>query len=140
MLDETDLRILALLQQNAKLTIKELSDELHLTTSPIFERMKRLEKDGYIKGYVALINPEKVGRGQVVFCNVSMPVYTTENIEAFEKIVRPNAAGDGMLSFGRHGRLSAESARQRHQRIRHLPENLRRDPHGEGPQQHCGAA
>lgn len=88
MLDETDLRILALLQQNAKLTIKELAEELHLTTSPVFERMKRLEKDGYIMGYVALVNPEKVGRGQVVFCNVSMPVYTTENIEAFEKIVR----------------------------------------------------
>lgn len=88
MLDETDLRLLALLQQNAKLTIKELAEELHLTTSPVFERMKRLEKDGYIAGYVALVNPEKVGRGQVVFCNVSMPIYTTENIEAFEKIVR----------------------------------------------------
>jgi DNA-binding Lrp family transcriptional regulator len=88
MLDETDLRILASLQKNAKLTIKELAEELHLTTSPVFERMKRLEKDGYITGYAALVNPEKVGRGQVVFCNVSMPVYTTENIEAFEKIVR----------------------------------------------------
>lgn len=88
MLDETDLRILASLQKNAKLTIKELAEELHLTTSPVFERMKRLEKEGYITGYTALVNPEKVGRGQVVFCNVSMPVYTTENIEAFEKIVR----------------------------------------------------
>ncbi len=86
--DEIDIRIMALLQQNAKLTIKELAEELHLTTSPVFERIKRLETDGYINGYVALVNPEKAGRGQVVFCNVSMPVYTTENIEAFEKIVR----------------------------------------------------
>jgi DNA-binding MarR family transcriptional regulator len=44
MLDETDIRILMLLQQNAKLTIKELSEELNLTTSPVFERIKRLEK------------------------------------------------------------------------------------------------
>ncbi len=59
MLDETDLRVLALLQQNAKLTIKELAEALHLTTSPVFERIKRLEKEGYINNYVALVNPEK---------------------------------------------------------------------------------
>lgn len=88
MLDETDIRILMLLQQNAKLTIKELSEELNLTTSPVFERIKRLEKEGIISNYVALVNPEKVGKGQVVFCNVSMPVYTKENINEFEETVR----------------------------------------------------
>ena len=88
MLDETDIRILMLLQQNAKLTIKELSEELNLTTSPVFERIKRLEKEEIISGYVALVNPEKVGKGQVVFCNVSMPVYTKENINEFEEAVR----------------------------------------------------
>lgn len=88
MLDETDIRILMLLQQNAKLTIKELSEELNLTTSPIFERIKRLEKEEIISSYVALVNPEKVGKGQVVFCNVSMPVYTKENINEFEEAVR----------------------------------------------------
>lgn len=88
MLDETDIRILMLLQQNAKLTIKELSEELNLTTSPIFERIKRLEKEEIISSYVALVNPEKVGKGQVVFCNVSMPVYTKENINEFEETVR----------------------------------------------------
>lgn len=88
MLDETDIRILMLLQQNAKLTIKELSEELNLTTSPVFERIKRLEKEEIISSYVALVNPEKVGKGQVVFCNVSMPVYTKENINEFEEAVR----------------------------------------------------
>jgi DNA-binding Lrp family transcriptional regulator len=88
MLDETDTRILMLLQQNAKLTIKELSEELNLTTSPVFERIKRLEKEGIISNYVALVNPEKVGKGQVVFCNVLMPVYTKENINEFEQTVR----------------------------------------------------
>lgn len=88
MLDNVDKQILGLLQQNAKLTIKELAEELNLTTSPIFERIKRLEKEGVIEGYVALLNPDRVGKGQVVFCNVSMPIYTKENIENFENIVR----------------------------------------------------
>lgn len=88
MLDNVDKQILGLLQQNAKLTIKELAEELNLTTSPIFERIKRLEKEGVIEGYVALLNSERVGKGQVVFCNVSMPIYTKENIENFERIVR----------------------------------------------------
>jgi DNA-binding Lrp family transcriptional regulator len=88
MLDNVDKQILGLLQQNAKLTIKELAEELNLTTSPIFERIKRLEKEGVIEAYVALLNPERVGKGQVVFCNVSMPIYTKENIDSFEKIVQ----------------------------------------------------
>lgn len=88
MLDIIDKKILTLLQQNAKLTIKELAEALNLTTSPIFERIKRLEKEGIIEGYVALLNAEKVEKGQVVFCNVSMPIYTKENIDSFEKIVQ----------------------------------------------------
>jgi DNA-binding Lrp family transcriptional regulator len=88
MLDILDKKILTLLQQNAKLTIKELAEALNLTTSPIFERIKRLEKEGIIEGHVALLNAEKVEKGQVVFCNVSMPIYTKENIDAFEKIVQ----------------------------------------------------
>ncbi|MFY7827017.1 MAG: Lrp/AsnC family transcriptional regulator [Flectobacillus sp.] len=88
MLDTTDQQILQFLQKNAKLTIKELAEMLNLTTSPIFERIKRLEKEGVIAGYVALVNPEKTGRGQIVFCNVSMPIYTHENIDAFEQIVQ----------------------------------------------------
>ena len=87
MLDNVDKQILGLLQQNAKLTIKELAEELNLTTSPIFERIKRMEKEGVIEAYGALLNPERVGKGQVVFCNVSMPIYTKENIENFEYIV-----------------------------------------------------
>lgn len=88
MLDKTDAQILSLLQKNAKLTIKELAEALHLTTSPIFERIKKLEKEGVISGYVALVDAEKAGKGQIVFCNVSMPIYTTENIETFERLIQ----------------------------------------------------
>ena len=88
MLDDVDLRLLALLQQNAKLTIKELAEQLGMTTTPIFERIKRMERDGVIERYVALVNAEKVGRSLVVFCNVSMPDYTPENIAGFEETIR----------------------------------------------------
>ena len=88
MLDDIDLRLLALLQQNAKLTMKDLAEQLGMTTTPIFERIKRMERDGVIEGYVALVNADKVGRPLVVFCNVSMPDYTPENIADFEETIR----------------------------------------------------
>lgn len=88
MLDDTDLRLLTLLQRDAKRTIKELAEELGMTTTPIFERIKRMERDGVIKAYVALVNQEKIGRPLIVFCNVSMPDYTPDNIAEFENQVR----------------------------------------------------
>ncbi|MFD2934141.1 Lrp/AsnC family transcriptional regulator [Spirosoma flavum] len=88
MLDDIDLRLLALLQQNAKLTIKDLAEQLGMTTTPIFERIKRMEREGVIMAYVALVNQEKVGRPLVVFCNVSMPDYTPDNIAEFENHIR----------------------------------------------------
>lgn len=88
MLDDLDLRLLTLLQHNAKLTIKEMAEDLGMTTTPIFERIKRMERDGVIEAYVALVNQEKVGRPLVVFCNVSMPDYTPDNIAEFENYIR----------------------------------------------------
>ena len=67
-LDETDLQILKTLQKNAKLTTKELADAVHLTPTPVFERQKRLEKKGFIKKYVAILDPEKLNQGLLVFC------------------------------------------------------------------------
>ncbi len=71
-LDETDLQILRTLQKNAKLTTKELADAVHLTPTPVFERQKRLERRGYIKRYVALLDAEKLGLGLQVFCKVKL--------------------------------------------------------------------
>ena len=71
-LDETDLQILRTLQKNAKLTTKELADAVHLTPTPVFERQKRLEKRGYIKKYVAVLDPEKLGQGLQVYCKVKL--------------------------------------------------------------------
>ncbi len=87
MLDTIDHQIIQLLQFNGKVTIKEIANKLNLTTSPVFERIKRLEEKKVIKGYTALVDPKKVNKGQIVFCNVSMPDYTEKNIKEFENKV-----------------------------------------------------
>lgn len=71
-LDKTDLMILRTLQQNARLTTKELAATVHLSTTPVFERQKRLERMGYIRKYVAVLDADKLNRGFVVFCNVKL--------------------------------------------------------------------
>ena len=84
-IDETDLQILKTLQKNAKLTTKELADAVHLTPTPVFERQKRLERQGYIKKYVAILDPEKLGLGLVVFCKVKLKQINHEIADAFTR-------------------------------------------------------
>lgn len=62
-LDHIDLQILRTLQDNARLTTKELAARVHLSTTPVFERLKRLEAQGYIKKYIAVLDAEKLNRG-----------------------------------------------------------------------------
>ncbi|MDE6073497.1 MAG: Lrp/AsnC family transcriptional regulator [Muribaculaceae bacterium] len=71
-LDNTDLKILKLLQENGRLTNKELASRVHLSVTPVYERLRRLENEGYIKKYVALLDADKLNRGFVVFCNVKL--------------------------------------------------------------------
>lgn len=71
-LDRTDLLILRTLQNNAKLTTKELAEAVHLTPTPVFERLKRLERQGVIKKYIAVLNAAKLDRAFIVFCSVKL--------------------------------------------------------------------
>lgn len=71
-LDNTDLEILKILQQNARATIKEISEKVHLSTTPVHERIRRMEGSGVIQQYVALLNASKVGKGLMVICYVSL--------------------------------------------------------------------
>ena len=71
-LDKTDLAILRLLQENARITIKEISEKVHLSTTPVHERIKRLEASGVIKEYVTIVDPAKVKKGLMVICYVSL--------------------------------------------------------------------
>ncbi|MBX3240409.1 MAG: Lrp/AsnC family transcriptional regulator [Chitinophagaceae bacterium] len=71
-LDEKDMTILKLLQQNARFTVKEIADAVHLTTTPVHERIKRMETSGVIKQYATLLDPVKVKKGLMVICYVSL--------------------------------------------------------------------
>ena len=71
-LDERDLAILRILQQNARATVKEIADQINLSTTPVHERIKRLESQGVIKQYATLLQPAKVQKGLMVICYVSL--------------------------------------------------------------------
>ena len=88
LLDAVDMEILRALQKNARLTTKELAAMVNLSTTPVFERVKRLELRGYVKGYVAVLDAEKLGRGFVVFCSVKMRRIGREIAEDFARVVR----------------------------------------------------
>ncbi|MDR6457546.1 DNA-binding Lrp family transcriptional regulator [Chryseobacterium vietnamense] len=74
-LDDKDLQLLRLLQKNAKLTVKELAKEVNLSTSPVFERVKRLEQEGFVKKYAAVLDAEKLNRGFTVFCQIKLKIH-----------------------------------------------------------------
>lgn len=87
-LDKVDLQILRTLQQNARLTTKELASRVSLSSTPVFERLKRLESKGYIKKYIAVLDAEKLNQGFVVFCNVKMNRLSREIAQNFTEIIR----------------------------------------------------
>lgn len=84
-LDATDIAIINALQNDAKVNMKELAEKIHISKTPIYERIKRLENEGCIKGYVALVDNKKVGLSLIVFCNVSLAVHDDEHIQRFKK-------------------------------------------------------
>ena len=86
-LDKTDLQILRILQENARLTTKELAARVHLSPTPVFERLKRLDNEGYIRKYVAVLDAEKLHCGFVVFCSVKLRLNRDIAAE-FTRIVR----------------------------------------------------
>ena len=87
-LDETDRRILKILQQDSHLTVKELAARVHLSPSPVFERQKRLEREGYIVRYMAVVDAHKVGNGILVLCNIRLKQHTQALIQEFMDVVQ----------------------------------------------------
>jgi Lrp/AsnC family leucine-responsive transcriptional regulator len=85
--DAIDIKILELLQLDAKQTNKELSGKLNLSVTAVYERIKKLEKEGIIKQYVALINKEKIGKAFVAFCHIKLVKHSQEYVVRFEKEV-----------------------------------------------------
>jgi Lrp/AsnC family leucine-responsive transcriptional regulator len=85
MLDNIDKKILNALQQNARLTNRELAEKLNISTTPVFERIKKLEKKGIIQSYVALLDAKKVNKNLVAITQVKLDVHSKKLIEAFNK-------------------------------------------------------
>ncbi|MGV3657317.1 MAG: Lrp/AsnC family transcriptional regulator [Chitinophagaceae bacterium] len=71
-LDDKDLSILRLLQQNARITVKEIADTIHLSTTPVHERIKRMEESGVIKQYATLVDHTKIKKNLMAICYVSL--------------------------------------------------------------------
>jgi len=71
-LDNTDMLILKVLQHNARATVKEIADKVHLSTTPVHERIKRMEQAGVIKQYATLVDHSKVKKGLMIICYVSL--------------------------------------------------------------------
>jgi Lrp/AsnC family transcriptional regulator, leucine-responsive regulatory protein len=83
-LDQIDLRILNILQLDSKHTIKEVAIHLHMTTTPVYERIRRLEDEGYIKRYVALLDSDKLDFGLTAFCRLTINEKSRQAREEFE--------------------------------------------------------
>lgn len=86
-MDATDLRILAVLQKDGRVTNAELSEAVHLSPSACHRRVKRLEAEGVIAGYVALLDARRLGRPTTVFVEITLAGQADELLDAFERAV-----------------------------------------------------
>lgn len=87
-LDEKDRAILKLLQYNARITVKEIADKVHLSTTPVHERIKRMEDAGIIKQYATLVDHTKVKKGLMVICYVSLRQHNKSAGTKFIKMIQ----------------------------------------------------
>jgi Lrp/AsnC family leucine-responsive transcriptional regulator len=76
------------MQENARLTTKELAAKVNLSSTPVFERLKRLEHQGYIKKYIAVLDAEKMNQGFMVFCTVKLRRMNCDIASEFVRIIR----------------------------------------------------
>lgn len=87
-LDEVDSKLLRLLQKNSRLTMKELGARVNLSSTPTFERVKRLEREGYIQHYGAVVDHHKMGNNVIVLCNIRLKQHTHALIQQFMDTVQ----------------------------------------------------
>lgn len=84
-LDATDRRILQVLQREGRVSNAELADRIALSPSACHRRVQRLEEDGFIAGYVALVDPRKIGKTTTVFVEITLQSQSDEVLDAFER-------------------------------------------------------
>ncbi len=86
-LDETDRKILQLLQENAHLTLKEISSQINLSLTPVHDRVKRMENEGIIEKYVTILNKKKLGKHLTVYCQVTLIKQTHDTSTGFNEAI-----------------------------------------------------
>ncbi len=86
-LDSIDRRLLSALQKQGRISNADLADKVNLSASACHRRVQRLEADGYISGYVALLDARKMGVAATVFVEITLSTQADEVLEAFEKAV-----------------------------------------------------
>ncbi len=86
-IDQIDRRILAVLQKSGRMSNADLAEKVHLSASACHRRVQRLEKEGIIRDYVALLDPRKMGRPTTVFVEITLSGQADEVLDAFEKAV-----------------------------------------------------
>ena len=86
-LDELDRKIITLLGTNAKMGNKEIASKIGLSVTPTFERIKRMERHGIIKGYTIVLNKKKIDKGLHVLCQVSLKAHNLDLLVGFEYAV-----------------------------------------------------
>jgi len=84
-LDTIDKHIIALLQEDSKQTNKKLSIKLNLSVTAVYERIKKLEREGILKKYVALVNKDKVDKSFIAFCHIKLVQHSQDYVVKFEK-------------------------------------------------------
>ena len=87
-LDDIDMQIMRILQENSRLTTKELATKVHLSPTPVYERMKRLEREGFIKKYIAVLDVDKLNQGFIVYCNAKLKKLNREVVNGFIETIK----------------------------------------------------
>ena len=86
-LDRTDFRILKILQKDGRITNVDLAEKIHLSPPPCLERVKRLEREGFIEKYVGILNPYKLNAGLLAFIQVTLHNTASQDLEEFNSAV-----------------------------------------------------
>ncbi|NNJ97860.1 MAG: Lrp/AsnC family transcriptional regulator [Gammaproteobacteria bacterium] len=86
-MDSSDLKILNLLQSDASLTVKDIAERIHLSTTPCWKRIQKLEEKGFIKARVALLDPTKVNASVTVFVAIKASQHSRDWIEEFDAAI-----------------------------------------------------
>ena len=106
-MDAIDRKILAVLQQDASLSVAEIGNRVGLSSTPCWKRIQRLEADGVIQRRVAMVDQDKLGLGITVFVSIETGDHSEDWLEALRRRGRRHAGGDGVLPHGRRRRLHA---------------------------------